>query len=471
VRTTTGPVSGPVVDGVRRWRGIPYATAERFGPARPVAGWTAELDAAGPGPVGVQVLPDGALTGTENCLTLDVYVPAGATGPLPVLFWVHGGAFLTGGAADYDGSHLAARGPAVVVAVSYRLGPFGFLQLGTAERPEPSPAMTDLVAALDWVAREIGAFGGDPSRLTLVGQSAGAGLVCALLATDAGRRARGAIALSVGGQPVEPAESAEAAARVIAELGVDRTGLAALPAETITAASRAVSRASTAVGGAIYAPVLDGAVVRAQPRDLAATGELRGTALWFGSCRDEMAGFLAGGADVPIAAARARLGEATFDRLLDVYRRTARAGEDPLQALLTDEMWVRPVEDLAEAHARAGGRVWLSRFDAAPSLPPFDVLGPSHGADNACLWARPPRFVERPLLQRPGGDMTPADLAVTEALQTAVLRMVTEGTPGWRPYDAEEQATALFDVDPRVVAAPDAERYETWKKSKVTEVG
>jgi para-nitrobenzyl esterase len=184
-----------------------------------------------------------------------------------------------------------------------------------------------------------------------------------------------------------------------------------------------------------------------------------------------MAGFLAGGADVPIAAARARLGEATFDRLLEVYRRTAGAGEDPLQALLTDEMWVRPVEEIAEAQARAGGRVWLSRFDATPSLPPFDVLGPSHGADNACLWARPPRFVERPLLQRPGGDMTPADLAVTEALQTAVLRTVTEGTPGWRPYDADERATALFDVDPRVVAAPDAERYETWKKSKVTEVG
>jgi para-nitrobenzyl esterase len=208
--------------------------------------------------------------------------------------------------------------------------------------------------------------------------------------------------------------------------------------------------------------VLDGTVVRAQPADLVAAGELRDTALWFGSCRDEMAGFLAGGAEVPTAAARARLGDAAFDELLALYRRTARPGEDPLQALLTDEMWVRPVEDLAEAQARAGGRVWLSRFDATPSLPPFDVLGPSHGADNACLWARPPRFVERPLLQRPGGDMTPADLAVTEALQAAVLRMVTEGTPGWRPYDADERATALLDVDTRVVADPAAERREAW---------
>jgi len=191
------------------------------------------------------------------------------------------------------------------------------------------------------------------------------------------------------------------------------------------------------------------------------------TALWFGSCRDEMAGFLAGGTEVPTAAAQARLGEVAFDRLFEVYRRTAGAGEDPLQALLTDEMWVRPVENLAEAHARAGGRAWLSRFDATPSLPPFDVLGPSHGADNACLWARPPRFVERPLLRRPGGDMTPADLAVTEALQAAVLSTVTGGTPGWRQYDADERATALFDVATRVQYDPSAERRRAWAEIAV----
>ncbi|WP_179719134.1 carboxylesterase family protein [Petropleomorpha daqingensis] len=471
VQTTTGPVSGPVVGGVRSWRGIPYATADRFGPARPAPAWTEPLDAGRPGPVGVQFLPDGTLTGTEQCLTLDVHAPAEASGPLPVLVWVHGGAFLTGAAADYDGSYLAAHGPAVVVAVSYRLGPFGFLQLGTADRPEPSPAMTDLVAALDWVAREIGAFGGDPDRLTLMGQSAGASLVCALLATGAGRRARAVIALSVGGAPVSPEESADVAGRVLAELDVPRDELSAVPAASVMAAARRVSRASSAVGGAVFAPVLDGAVVRAQPADLVASGELRDTALWFGWCRDEMAGFLAGGAGVATAAARGRLGEAAFGRLLDVYRRTAGAGEDPLQALLTDEMWVRPVEDLAEAQARAGGRAWLSRFDHAPSLPPFDVLGPSHGADNACLWARPPRFVERPLLQRPGGDMTPADLAVTEALQSAVLRTVTEGSPGWRIYDADERPTQLFDAISHVRSAPSAARYDTWKKSKVTEVG
>ena len=139
--------------------------------------------------------------------------------------------------------------------------------------------------------------------------------------------------------------------------------------------------------------------------------------------------FLQGGADDAVAVARARVGDAAFDRLLAVYTETAAAGEDPLQALLTDEMWVRPAVELAEAQAAAGGRAWLSRFDHAPGLPPYDALGPTHGADNACLWAAPPRFVERPLLARPGGPMSAADLAVTAALHASVLAVVGGGTP------------------------------------------
>ena len=136
-------------------------------------------------------------------------------------------------------------------------------------------------------------------------------------------------------------------------------------------ASRRVSRASGKVGGAIFAPVLDGGVLRGRPADLVAAGELRDTALWFGSCRDEMVMFLRGGPAVAVGAARGRLGDAAFDRLLDLYAGTAAAGEDPLQALLTDEMWVRPVWAMAEDQAAAGGAVWVSRFDHTPSLPPF----------------------------------------------------------------------------------------------------
>jgi para-nitrobenzyl esterase len=473
VRTSSGPVAGRLSGNVSSWRGIPYAAAERFGPAGPVTVWSGERDATGPGPVGVQPATGGGLTGVEACLTLDVYAPREAAGPLPVLFWVHGGAFQTGAAADYDGSVLAAAGPAVVVAVSYRLGPFGFLQLGTVEEPAPSPAMTDLLAALAWVGREVAGFGGDPDRVTLVGQSAGASLVCALLGTPAGQRARAAIALSVGGPAHDPARSAEFGGRVLAELGLARTDLAALralPVEAVQAAAAAAGRTARreSLGGVLWSPVVDGAVLPVDPATAIAAGALRDVPLWFGSCRDEMATFLRSGAEEASAVARGNVGDDAFDRLLAVYAGTAGAGEDPLQALLTDEMWVRPVEEMAVAQSAAGGRVWLSRWDHAPSLPPFDVLGPSHGADNACLWAHPPRFVERPLLARPGGEMTAADLAATRVLHDAVLGMVRTGSPAgalpdWAPYAADGRCTAVFDAGSRVESDPSAERRRAWE--------
>jgi para-nitrobenzyl esterase len=474
VPTAAGAVAGTLAAGVRRWRGVPYASAERFGAAARPRPWSGLRDATGPGPVGVQATPSGGLTGVEECLTLDVYVPEAAEGPLPVLFWVHGGAFLTGAAADYDGSVLAATGPAVVVAVSYRLGPFGFLQLGTAEDPEPSPGLTDLVAALEWVRREIAAFGGDPGRLTLVGQSAGAGLICALLATEAGRSARAVVAFSVGGPALEPVETVDVAGRVLAELGLSRTdgsGLRQVPAGAVMAAAGAVARSArrNRLGGVVFGPVVDGRVLPAQPLDVVASGVRSGTALWFGSCRDEMTMFLQAGFDDAVAVARTRVGDDAFDGLHRRYTETSRPDEDALQALLTDEMWARPVWDLVQAQADAGGRAWLSRFDHTPGLAPFDRMGPTHGADNACLWAHPPRFVERPILGRPGADMGPADRAVTAALHASVLSMVGTGTPatgelrGWRPYAPAGRCTAVFDVPVRVEADPSAERRGAWE--------
>jgi para-nitrobenzyl esterase len=134
-------------------------------------------------------------------------------------------------------------------------------------------------------------------------------------------------------------------------------------------------------------------------------------------------------------------------------------------------MWVRPVQLMAEAQAAAGGRAWLSRFDRVPDLPPYDVLGPTHGADNACLWAHPPHFVERPLLGRPGGPMRDDDLTVTAALQRSVLAMVTAGTPaagdpaGWRPYEAGARCTAVFDATSRVASDPAPERRRAWESA------
>ncbi len=111
----------------------------------------------------------------RSCLSLNIWTPAGVDRPLPVLFFIHGGAFVTGGGADYDGGFLATHGPAVIVTINYRLGPLGFLQLHRHGLDQANNlAISDALAALDWVHANIANFGGDPDAVTLSGQSAGA---------------------------------------------------------------------------------------------------------------------------------------------------------------------------------------------------------------------------------------------------------------------------------------------------------
>lgn len=193
VRETTvrsGRWRGSVVDGVATFRGIRYATAERFSPPVPVEPHEIEIDAAERGPAAPQ-LPSRLevvmgrptpLAQSEDCLRLTVTTPAEPTDePRPVLVWLHGGAYLTGSGewAFYDAARLAAENGVVVVSVSYRLGALGFLR---SDGVAPGNlGLLDQIAGLGWVSRHIGEFGGDASRVTLAGQSAGAHSIAAMM--------------------------------------------------------------------------------------------------------------------------------------------------------------------------------------------------------------------------------------------------------------------------------------------------
>ena len=185
VTTTYGPVRGEDVNGVRVFRSIPFAAdpvgALRFAPPQPPAPWTATKDVRGYGTPCAQLKLLGPLFlyGGEACLQLSLYgapPPPGAP-PRPVLFFIYGGAYVVGDEAElgwYDGVALAKAHPEMlVVAPNYRLGPLGFLAL-----PElagaGNAALLDQVAALEWVRDNIAAFGGDPARVTIAGESAGA---------------------------------------------------------------------------------------------------------------------------------------------------------------------------------------------------------------------------------------------------------------------------------------------------------
>lgn len=191
--------------GVRRgsvsvFRGIRYATADRFAPPQRTDRPAAPADATQPGPIAPQspsrlaaVMGEAvALPQSEDCLRLTVTTPdPGARDGLPVLVWIHGGAYLSGSGEwnVYSGERLSAEGSVVVVSVSYRLGALGFLRApGIAEG---NLGLYDQIAALEWVQDNIPEFGGDPARVTVAGQSAGAQSAAALLGVEGANRAFG----------------------------------------------------------------------------------------------------------------------------------------------------------------------------------------------------------------------------------------------------------------------------------------
>ncbi|MFI0357496.1 carboxylesterase/lipase family protein [Actinomadura sp. 9N407] len=185
VVTAKGAVRGTVGSGVRSFQGIPYATAARFDRPRPAAAWTGVRDATAPGKVCAQPAgyPIGKPSTDEDCLNVNVTAPAGKRGKSPVIVWIHGGSMMYG-MGDLYGPDRLARGGAVVVSMNYRLGVTSFLTHPSLKE-SGGLALDDQRAALGWVRRNIGAFGGDAGNVTIMGQSGGGFGVCGHLASPA----------------------------------------------------------------------------------------------------------------------------------------------------------------------------------------------------------------------------------------------------------------------------------------------
>ncbi|HJP73708.1 MAG TPA: carboxylesterase family protein [Pseudonocardiaceae bacterium] len=193
VRTADGPLTVTQTDELLVARGVRYGTAERFGAPVAVEPWTEPVDATRPGPHCPQVpnfiehMMGAVLKGlqaSEDCLVLSVHAPRDAAG-LPVMVYYHGGAYVTGSgeSARYRPTRLVAEGNVVVVSVSYRVGIFGYLT-PTREGVETNLGLRDQLLALQWVARNIASFGGDPENVTIFGQSAGGDSVASLLLSE-----------------------------------------------------------------------------------------------------------------------------------------------------------------------------------------------------------------------------------------------------------------------------------------------
>lgn len=261
IRTlSTGEIIGAVNDqGAQSWLGLPYAAStageNRWRAPQPVSAWAERFDALAhsePCPQIVNALSaeatgreSGSLFGSEDCLQLDVYAPAGAgpeTPDRPVMMWIHGGSNTWGYASHYDGAQLAQDQNVVVVVIQYRLGPLGFFaHPQTDEGDGANFALLDHVAALNWIQSEIAQFGGDASNVTIFGESAGGHNVAALLASPLGADLFDRAIIQSGifdSAPLDHAQTAAMAAAGRMALNGDITGenLRALSMDEVFAA-------------------------------------------------------------------------------------------------------------------------------------------------------------------------------------------------------------------------------------------
>jgi carboxylesterase type B len=227
VPTDRGLVQGKTAEGTDQFLGIPYAAPPagslRWAAPQPAQRWHGIRQATSYGGRCAQLASgNGPRVDNEDCLYLNVYTPPGHHGRLPVLFMIHGGGLTTGAGDQHDGSLIVNTDHIVVVSVNYRLSVFGFLNVpglgGPALTGSGNYGLLDQEAALRWVHRNIAAFGGDPAKVTIDGESAGGWSVCALMTSPPARGLfRGAIMQSGGTCPTRTAADAQAAGLAFAK--------------------------------------------------------------------------------------------------------------------------------------------------------------------------------------------------------------------------------------------------------------
>ena len=475
VKTESGPVLGAAGDGVVAFKGIPYAAAPvgdlRWRAPRPAPAWNGTLTADKYGAICMQVYNAkdngvGALPMSEDCLTVNVWRPATETAqPLPVMVWIHGGGFVNGSgtAALYDGSALARQG-VVVVTLNYRLGRFGFFAHPALTREDPNGSLgnyglLDQIAALKWVRANIAAFGGDPTQVTVFGESAGGMSVNHLMVSPAARGLfqRAIVESGVGGEySIRLHEtnamgqlSAEAAGvTFISGLGVsgdDPAGLRAIPAEKILAAGDPAP-----LGGS--GPIIDGKTVTMDVSEGFAKGLEAKVPYIVGSNSLEF--------PVPAATAEKMLGNLT--RLTPDQRSKIEAAYGDKDAFLlnivSDVVFTEPARRLAALHAKNGQPTWLYRFRVLSPAVRSVLKGAVHASErqyvfqtlNASPW--------------PTGDQDKAAAIAMSAYWTDFAKTGDPNGAGravWPRYSVEQDQLLNFTNDGPVAGkVPVVERLE-----------
>ena len=486
VQAAAGSIQGRVKNDALLFAGIPYAQAPveslRFRPPQPLAKFSEPYPALKFSPAAPQI-PSGGMTDSapvrwsEDCLYLNISAPLavledGDAGGRAVMVWIHGGGYTSGQGAIpwYNGNRFAKNNDIVVVSINYRLGALGFVDLthlGEEFATSNINGTLDQIAALQWVQDNIAAFGGDPSRVTIAGESAGGFSVATLMACPSAEGLfQQAIPQSGACHHTLPREASKRVTEhFLGELGLrSAVEIVAASADDILIAQRATSAYFAQGAGQVnslgvavspFYPVHGNATLPDDPLTAARNGASSTVRVLTGSNKDETTLWSTG------ETSREKLERTVAGyqaiEALAVYQRTRpeASSHDLLVALTTDHMFRIPAIRLAEARQEAAP-TFMYQFNWR-SRALNGVLAATHSLEIPFAFNN---------LDQAGVDFFlgpgPSPQGLADTMHKAWCDFIKTGEPGWPAYDSDTRTTMFFDDICAVVEDPDPEERAAW---------
>jgi para-nitrobenzyl esterase len=495
VRVESGKLQGTLNadQSVRMFKGIPFAAPPvgdlRWKAPQPAAHWSGIRPADKFGPACLQTNVFGDIyfrdaQPSEDCLNLDIWIPARAGKKLPVLVWYYGGGFVAGSASEprYDGENLAKKG-IIVVSPNYRLGVFGFFSYPELTKESPHHAsgnygLLDQVAALEWVVKNIAAFGGDPHNITIAGESAGSFSVCALMASPLSQglfqKAMGESGAFFTDQPggtlaLRPlAETEKIGEKFAASLGAASLAqLRAKPADELLQANAKMAR------GFQFGPNLDGYYLPADPESVFARGEQSHVPLLAGWNADEGKVMVLFNPKKPTAQSfteevKKRFGDQAAEFLKLFPAATDQEALLSAEALASDDFTVFSTWKWLNMQLKTGeAPVYHYLFEQVPATKPGEKVGPIPASEMGSRHAGEIEYVFETLKSK-DEPWTAGDFKVSEAMATYWANFVKtgnpngEGLPEWPQYNSQTgfQVMHLSGAAIHAVAESDRAQFE-----------
>ncbi|MFX1573530.1 MAG: carboxylesterase/lipase family protein [Promethearchaeota archaeon] len=488
VETTHGKVRGYSRRGVIKFKGIPYAAPPigslRFKAPAQVEPWSGVLDATQYSPISLQP-PENLEFGEPlpqseaECLTLNIWTQKLDNGKRPVMFWIHGGGFLTGSAFIYDGARLVLRGDVVVVSINYRLGYLGFFYMPDMPDTTANAGLLDMIAALKWVKENISKFGGDPNNVTIFGESAGSMAVATLLAMPSAKGLFHRAILQSGAANIfsfNPGSAIKVYEELIQKLGIEKGDIDALrklPAENFIVPQ--MNLTGFQARGLRVGPVVDKSTLPVHPLEAISKGFAKDIDIFIGSNLDEAKLFLMMN---PKAFELTEDGlykivntfmrftnqkESKAKELIDKYRELRKTPRDIADAISTDYTFRIPAIHLAEEQSKYQKNVYMYLFTWQSPLG-GGKYGAMHALDlpfvfnilpDRDVWIFPPKTEETQKL--------------SEQMMDAWIAFARSGNPNHEnipelpPYDLEKRATIIFDKEVTIQYDPYSNERESWE--------